>query len=119
MQRLAITLGFISGNPNTARSRLLQGAQNLNQCRFAGPFTSKTTYTDLAPASYHVIVRDQYSCTYEKMVLILDVPPLDVVINPSHVSCFGANDGSIEFVPQDAEGAVQYSIDNGANFQSN
>jgi len=51
------------------------------------------------------------------MVLILDVPPLDVLVNVSHVSCFGASDGSIEFVPQDAEGTVQYSIDNGANFQ--
>ncbi len=84
----------------------------------AGPFTSTTTYTDLAPASYHVIVRDQDGCTYEETVLILDVPPLDVVVNVTHVTCFGANDGSIEFVPQDAEGAVQYSIDNGANFQS-
>lgn len=84
----------------------------------AGPFTSITVYTGLAPASYDVIVRDQNDCTYEETVLILDVPPLDVLVNISHVSCFGANDGSIEFVPQDAEGAVQYSIDNGANFQS-
>ena len=84
----------------------------------AGPFTGTTTYTDLAPASYLVIVRDADGCTYEEMVLILDVPPLDVLVNVSHVSCFGASDGSIEFVPQDAEGTVQYSIDNGANFQS-
>ncbi len=84
----------------------------------AGPFTGTTTYTDLAPASYLVIVRDTDGCTYEEMVLILDVPPLDVLVNVSHVSCFGASDGSIDFVPQDAEGTVQYSIDNGANFQS-
>jgi gliding motility-associated-like protein len=42
-----------------------------------------------------------------------------MVLNVSHVSCYGANDGSIEFVPQDAEGAVQYSIDDGASFGSN
>lgn len=84
----------------------------------AGPFSSDTSYTDLAPATYNVVVRDQLGCTYEETILILDVPPLDVVVNVTNVSCFAADDGSIEFVPQDAEGAVQYSIDNGANFMS-
>jgi gliding motility-associated-like protein len=83
---------------------------------FAGPFTGNTSYTDLVPATYHVIVRDQNGCIYEEMVQILDILPLDMVLNVSNVSCFGANDGIIEFVPQDAEGAVQYSIDDGANF---
>ena len=85
---------------------------------FAGPFTGNTSYTDLTPAMHHVIVRDQNGCIYEENIVILDILPLDVLINVTDVSCFGANDGSIEFVPQDAEGDVQYSIDNGANFQS-
>jgi len=84
----------------------------------SGPFTDTTSYTDLVPATYHVIVRDQDGCRDEEMVVILDVLPLDVVVYDTAVSCFGASDGRIEFVPQDAEGAVQYSIDNGANFQS-
>jgi len=84
----------------------------------AGPFTSTTAYADLAPASYHVVVRDVNGCLYEEMVQILDVPPLDVVVNVTHVSCFGSDDGIIEFVPQDAEGAVQYSINNGVDFVS-
>jgi gliding motility-associated-like protein len=82
----------------------------------AGPFTSTTNYTNLVPATYHVVVRDQNGCTYEEMVDILDIIPLDMVINVSHVSCFGAGDGIIEFVPQDATGNVQYSIDNGGSF---
>jgi large repetitive protein len=84
----------------------------------AGPFTGTTVYTGLAPASYNIIVRDQDGCTYENTVQILDIPPLDVLVNVIHVSCFGVSDGSIEFDPQDEQGAVQYSIDNGANFQS-
>jgi gliding motility-associated-like protein len=52
------------------------------------------------------------------MVQILDVPPLDVTVNLTHVSCFGADDGSIQFVPQDAQGNVQYSINNGTSFVS-
>lgn len=83
-----------------------------------GPFSSNTVYTDLTPATYHVIVRDQNGCEFEDMVDILDILPLDVVINVNHVSCFGADNGSIEFVPQDAVGDVQYSIDNGGNFVS-
>lgn len=83
-----------------------------------GPFTTATDYTDLTPATYHVIVRDLNGCEYEEMVDILDILPLDVVINSSDVSCFGADDGSIEFVPQDAVGDVQYSIDNGGSFVS-
>lgn len=85
---------------------------------FAGPFTGQTSYTDLPPAMHRIIVRDQNGCIYEEDVVILDILPLDVLVNVTDVSCFGANDGSIEFVPQDAEGEVQYSIDNGANFLS-
>jgi len=83
-----------------------------------GPFSTNTNYTDLVPAIYHVVVRDQNNCTHQEMVEILDIVPLNVVINLSHVSCFGADDGSIEFVPQDAVGSVQYSIDNGGSFVS-
>lgn len=81
-----------------------------------GTFSSETFYGDLTAAVYHVIVRDASGCFYEEMVDILDIIPLDVVVNVTNVSCFGADDGSIEMVPQDAEGAVVYSIDSGQNF---
>jgi large repetitive protein len=83
-----------------------------------GPFTGTTAYTDLPSGTYEVVVRDQDGCLYEETVQILDIPPLDVLVNVTHVSCFGADDGSIEFVPQDAEGAVQYSINDGVDFGS-
>ncbi|MEN8201258.1 MAG: gliding motility-associated C-terminal domain-containing protein [Bacteroidota bacterium] len=82
----------------------------------AGPFTSDTAYTDLEAGNYHVIVRDLNNCTYEDLIEILDVAPLEVIVNISHVSCFGENDGSIEFVPQNAVGTVSYSIDSGRNY---
>lgn len=81
-----------------------------------GLFTTDTTYIDLEVGTYHVILRDLMSCTYDTMIEIRDIPPLEVIVNVSHVSCFGESDGSIEFVPQDAEGAVTYSIDSGMNF---
>jgi gliding motility-associated-like protein len=41
-----------------------------------------------------------------------------VTLNISNVSCFGADDGTLEFVPLDAEGDVEYSIDGGLTFVS-
>jgi gliding motility-associated-like protein len=81
-----------------------------------GPFSSDTLYTDLVPANYLVVVRDQNGCPYEETMIILDIVPMQMVTNVSHVRCFGDDDGSILFIPQDAVGPVQYSIDSGANF---
>jgi gliding motility-associated-like protein len=81
-----------------------------------GTFTTETQYDSLEAGTYHAMVMDDHGCTYEEMVEILDVLPLDVVVNVVHVSCFGADDGSIEMIPQDAEGSVEYSIDSGASF---
>jgi len=81
-----------------------------------GPFTADTVYTDLSVGTYHVMVRDLNGCSYDEMVEIMDVPPLEVTVNVTDVSCFGAGDGSIEMVPANAFGAVEYSIDSGLTF---
>jgi len=81
-----------------------------------GTFTTETLYIDLDVGSYHALARDAAGCIYEEMVNILDVLPLDVVVNVTNISCFGEVDGSIEMIPQDAEGAVEYSIDSGLSF---
>ena len=84
-----------------------------------GSFSTETFYDNLEVGTYHAFARDAMGCTYEEIVNILDVLPLDVVVNVSNVSCFGESDGSIEMLPQDAEGAVEYSIDSGATFVPN
>ncbi len=82
-------------------------------------FSAQTFYDLLEADTYHVIIRDANGCTYDTMVAILDVLPLDVDVNSIDVTCFGEDDGTIEFVPLDAEGAVEYSIDGGSTFGSN
>ncbi len=84
-----------------------------------GTFSSETFYSDLEVGTYHAIARDANGCIDEEMVNILDVLPLDVVVNVSNISCFGELDGSIEMLPQDAEGVVEYSIDSGVTFVPN
>jgi len=81
-----------------------------------GPYSADTVYDMLEAGTYHVVVRDQHGCTYEEPVEILDVVPLDVMLNISHVTCFGYDDGRIEFIPRDAVGEVEYSIDSGVTF---
>ena len=61
---------------------------------------------------------DANGCMYQETIEIFDILPLTVVIIPTDVSCAGLEDGSIEFQPQDAFGAVNYSIDDGASYST-
>jgi gliding motility-associated-like protein len=83
-----------------------------------GIFTSDTAYTGLTPDTYPVVLRDQNGCPYGETVEVLDIQSMQMVTNVSHVRCFGDDDGSILFLPQDAVGPVQYSVDSGAHFVS-
>jgi len=83
-----------------------------------GTYTGDTAYFNLEAATYPVIIMDTNGCSYQEIVEILDVLPLDVLVNQTEVSCLGADDGTIEFIPQNAEGQVVYSIDSGMNFVS-
>ncbi len=84
-----------------------------------GTFSSETFYDALSAGSYNVVVRDANACLYEETVNILDTPPLDIDLNIVHLSCNGTDDGSIEFIPLNAAGAVEYSIDSGQNLVTN
>ncbi len=79
-----------------------------------GTFSSTMSYTDLVTGDYDVVVRDALGCVHEETIHIYDILPLIMIIDSSDVSCFGADDGFIEFQPQDGVGEVQYSIDDGA-----
>jgi len=84
-----------------------------------GTFTANTSYTDLVAGTYEVVVRDVNGCTYQETVIIYDILPLTMVIDTTDVTCFGLDDGTIEFLPQDAVGEVQYSIDNELTWTTN
>ncbi|MCA1747413.1 MAG: hypothetical protein LC655_06925, partial [Bacteroidales bacterium] len=81
-----------------------------------GTFTTNTSYTDLTAGFYDVVIRDANGCAYEESIEIFDIIPLAMVINSTDVTCFGFDDGTIEFDPQDGVGTVYYSIDNGTTY---
>jgi gliding motility-associated-like protein len=82
----------------------------------SGTFTTNTSYTDLTAGTYDVVVRDANGCTFEQSIEIFDIIPLTMVINSTDVDCFGNDNGTIEFEPQDGVGTVHYSIDDGATY---
>ena len=84
----------------------------------SGTYTSTTSYTDLTAGFYNVVVRDASGCAYEETIRIFDIIPLNMVINSTNVSCFGFDDGTIEFLPQDGTGTVNFSIDNGNTYST-
>ncbi|MEX0986886.1 MAG: gliding motility-associated C-terminal domain-containing protein [Bacteroidales bacterium] len=81
-----------------------------------GTFTTNTSYTDLEEGTYPVVVKDANGCIYEEFIEIFNIIPLDMVINSTDVSCFGYDNGIIEFQPQNGSGTVQFSIDSGVSF---
>jgi gliding motility-associated-like protein len=81
-----------------------------------GTYTTNTTYTDLNAGTYDVVVRDANGCTFEESIEIFDIIPLSMVINSTNVTCFGDDNGTIEFEPLDGVGTVHYSIDNGTTY---
>jgi len=81
-----------------------------------GPFTTNTIYTDLTAGNYEVVVRGAGGCEFREPVIIYDIIPLNMLVNTNDVTCNGLDDGTIELVPEDAEGLVLFSIDSGASF---
>lgn len=82
----------------------------------AGTFTTETSYVDLVAGSYDIVIRDAIGCIFDTTIIIYDIIPLGMVINATDVTCFGLNDGIIEFVPQDGVGVVEYSINDGGSY---
>jgi len=107
------------GNPGSITISQTTGGTPPYQYTIDGPggtFTSDTVYSDLVTGTYHVVVMDAGGCTIDSLVEITAVIPLDVAVSSTNVSCYGTDDGSITFIPFNAEGAVEYSIDSGVTF---
>jgi gliding motility-associated-like protein len=82
-----------------------------------GTFSANTSYTEnLTAGFYYVVVKDALGCLYKDTIQIFDIIPLEMVIDSTEVTCYGYDDGTILFQPQDAVGIVRYSIDDGATY---
>jgi hypothetical protein len=84
-----------------------------------GSFVSSGTFSNLAAGSYLLTAKDANGCLSTTTVIINSQSgPMLNVLNYTSVSCFGGSDGSISLGATGGTGNLQYSINNGTNFQS-
>jgi len=87
-----------------------------------GSWQASGSFTNLAPGSYNVQIRD---AAYTGCVIVLnpalvitEPAVLNAVVTPTMVTCFGANNGIISITsPTGGYGAYQYSVDGGTTWQ--
>jgi gliding motility-associated-like protein len=81
-----------------------------------GPFVTDTVFT-VWPEFYDVVVRDQNGCMYQETVEVPAVPPLEVDLTFTILRCHNDSDATIVLNHLNGTGLVEYSIDDGVNFQ--
>jgi len=78
-------------------------------------WATKTSYTNLAPGTYYVLMRDANAvkCVVSvKEIVITEPLQLTATVTPTDISCYGANDGKITISDsKNGTPAYQYSID--------
>ncbi|MEO8147629.1 MAG: gliding motility-associated C-terminal domain-containing protein, partial [Bacteroidia bacterium] len=80
---------------------------------------TSTTLNNLAAGTYTVTVTDANSCTHIDSITIADEPgPSIVNVLAVNISCFGANDGSIDIIINGGTGTLQYDWSNGSSLQN-
>jgi len=88
-----------------------------------GAWQVSGTFTNLAPATYNVQIRDaaQPACivTLNGSLVITEPAPLAATAGKTDVSCFGANNGIITISnPAGGYGTYEYTINGGTNWSS-
>jgi PKD repeat protein len=81
------------------------------------------TFTNLAPASYNVQIRDaaNTACVIilNPALLITQPPVLSATLAKTNVTCFGGNDGTITIsAPSGGYGTYEYSVNGGGSWQA-
>lgn len=81
-------------------------------------FQTSSVFNNLAVGTYTVYVTDSNLCAASKIVSVINLSaPVISNVSFQNVTCFGVNNGSISFSATGGTGNLQYSIDNGVNFQ--
>ena len=69
--------------------------------------------------SHTATIRDANGCEITYDYSVAEAPQIVFSASANDVSCFGGNDGSINFTAAGGSGQLEFSIDNGATFSQN
>ncbi|MCX6315725.1 MAG: gliding motility-associated C-terminal domain-containing protein [Bacteroidetes bacterium] len=95
---------IITANGNAPFSYILDGGTPQN----GGTFF---TFTNVAPGSHTVQVRDVNGCTMTRIVNITAGPDITATSTSTTTSCFGASNGTLTITPANGSGVYSYSLD--------
>ncbi|MBL7723055.1 MAG: hypothetical protein JNK27_02855, partial [Chitinophagaceae bacterium] len=73
---------------------------------------------NVAAGTYTITIRDVNSCVTTQTLTVTEPPVLSAAPVNTNASCDGGNDGTITVNATGGNGSYQYSIDNGATWQS-
>ena len=87
-----------------------------------GDFATSNPVTVTGTGDYDVYVRDNNGnagfCEASFDITVVQDAPISITPTVTNVTCFGGADGSITLAASGGEGPYEYSIDNGANYQT-
>ncbi|MBX7095199.1 MAG: gliding motility-associated C-terminal domain-containing protein [Flavobacteriales bacterium] len=82
-------------------------------------FQASSTFNALAAQTYNIVVEDQYGCQFTTTATVNnDASPVINILMPTDPLCNGDANGQIEVTATGGTGALQYSVDGGANQSS-
>jgi gliding motility-associated-like protein len=100
------------------------GAISLNVIGGVSPYTYNWSngstiqnLSGLAPGNYSVIIKDANNCQVTGSYLITDPPILSVSGTSTDISCFGANDGTVDITVAGGEAPFTYVWSTGDNIE--
>jgi len=81
-------------------------------------FQISGTFSNLLAGNYDVVVSDANACTFTITTSISNTAaPVIASVNSTDLNCFNSNDGAITINANSGTAPLQYSINNGSNFQ--
>jgi large repetitive protein len=80
-------------------------------------FQGTGSFTNLAPGSYSILVRDANDCEATGAATITQASQLTINVSSTNIPCYDQNTGSIIITASGGTPAYQFSIDGGTTFQ--
>ncbi|HMU18376.1 MAG TPA: PKD domain-containing protein [Bacteroidia bacterium] len=82
-------------------------------------FQSQNNFNAIAAGNYTIVITDDNGCTVSQPVVINDAPAPNISnVQKTDISCNGSSDGTIQILTNGGTSPLQYSIDNGLNYQA-
>ncbi len=81
-------------------------------------YQSSNIFTGLTAGTYSIFVKDANNCTGSTSETVTEPTAISLSTSQTNVNCNGGNDGSITVTASGGTGTLQYSNDNGSNYQA-